>query len=142
MKSLIFITLWLLLAQPSNAEDEGMENLAPLQWQNRILLVRSPEAAPDAEHQLRAANTAISERHLLWFLITAEGIRTNHAGTLSEQFTPNILERYFADEGINVVLIGKDGGVKARASSLDLEAIFSRIDSMPMRREEMRRQLE
>ncbi|KUJ80268.1 MULTISPECIES: DUF4174 domain-containing protein [Microbulbifer] len=142
MKSLVFTTLCLLLAQAGNAEDEGMENLSPLQWQNRILLVRSPKAAPDAEHQLRAAETAISERHLLWFLITAEGIRTNHAGTVSKQFTPNILERYFADQGTNVVLIGKDGGVKARARSLDLEAIFSLIDSMPMRREEMRRQAE
>jgi hypothetical protein len=35
-------------------------------------------------------------------------------------------------------LIGKDGGIKSRESSLDLDAIFRRIDGMPMRIREMR----
>ena len=37
-----------------------------------------------------------------------------------------------------VLLIGKDGGMKSRESSLDLDAIFRRIDAMPMRKREMR----
>jgi hypothetical protein len=35
------------------------------------------------------------------------------------------------------LLIGKDGGIKARADDLDLAALFERIDAMPMRRREM-----
>ena len=39
-----------------------------------------------------------------------------------------------------LVLIGKDGGVKARADDPDaLDAFLERIDTMPMRRAEMRR---
>jgi hypothetical protein len=37
-----------------------------------------------------------------------------------------------------MLLIGKDGGVKSREPSLDLDAIFGRIDAMPMRIREMR----
>ena len=36
-----------------------------------------------------------------------------------------------------VILIGKDGGIKSRFDRLDLEAIFSDIDAMPMRQYEM-----
>lgn len=42
-------------------------------------------------------------------------------------------------EGFEVVLIGKDGGVKLRSKTpVDLDRIFARIDSMPMRQREMR----
>ncbi|MEL6747685.1 MAG: DUF4174 domain-containing protein, partial [Pseudomonadota bacterium] len=38
------------------------------------------------------------------------------------------------------LLVGKDGGVKRRAHlPVRLETLFEVIDSMPMRREEMRR---
>ncbi|MDS1309234.1 DUF4174 domain-containing protein [Marinobacter sp. F60267] len=37
-----------------------------------------------------------------------------------------------------MLLIGKDGGIKSREPSLDLDAIFRRTDSMPMRIREMR----
>ena len=43
--------------------------------------------------------------------------------------------------GAQLVLIGKDGGVKARQSEgvFDLARVFELIDSMPMRRAEMQR---
>jgi hypothetical protein len=34
-------------------------------------------------------------------------------------------------------LIGKDGGIKSQSDYLNLEAIFSEIDAMPMRQLEM-----
>ncbi|WP_228705789.1 DUF4174 domain-containing protein [Marinobacter sp. es.048] len=37
-----------------------------------------------------------------------------------------------------MLLIGKDGGIKSRESSLNLDAIFRRIDAMPMRSREVR----
>ncbi|WP_237068222.1 DUF4174 domain-containing protein [Microbulbifer guangxiensis] len=141
MKLLFSMPFWLfLLVHPLCAEDRGMENLDSLQWKNRILIVRAPVAGSDAEKTLRAAATEISERHLVWFLITAEGMTSNYTGAIAGGFREMLLQRYFTDGATNVVLIGKDGGVKAREASLDLEAIFKRIDSMPMRQEEMRRQ--
>ena len=46
-----------------------------------------------------------------------------------------------ASEEYRLVLIGKDGGVKMdtkRGSSISLQKIFDKIDTMPMRRSEMR----
>lgn len=41
-------------------------------------------------------------------------------------------------EGFEVVLIGKDGGVKLRSKTpVDLNQLFARIDAMPMRQREM-----
>lgn len=40
--------------------------------------------------------------------------------------------------GFQLLLLGKDGGVKLRSSNVSLEDIFSLIDTMPMIRKEMR----
>ena len=43
-------------------------------------------------------------------------------------------------KGFELLLVGKDGGVKARADDPDaLEGFLGRIDAMPMRRAEVRR---
>ena len=39
-----------------------------------------------------------------------------------------------------VILIGKDGGLKLRLDNLDIPILFSVIDAMPMRQNEMQRQ--
>ena len=53
------------------------------------------------------------------------------------------VRRRFGLQGpeVQLLLIGKDGGVKARQSGvlLDLERVFEQIDSMPMRRAELQR---
>jgi hypothetical protein len=42
-------------------------------------------------------------------------------------------------QGFTYLLIGKDGGVKARArEAVPLDEVFRQIDSMPMRQQEMR----
>lgn len=50
---------------------------------------------------------------------------------MSKQFTVSSL-------GFQLLLLGKDGGVKLRSSNVSLEDIFSLIDTMPMIRKEMR----
>ena len=51
-------------------------------------------------------------------------------------------KKYDVETGkLTLILIGKDGGEKMRqVGSIDLQSIFKRIDSMPMRQSEMRRQ--
>jgi hypothetical protein len=42
-------------------------------------------------------------------------------------------------DGFEVILIGKDGGVKLRAKTpISIQELFSLIDAMPMRRQELR----
>jgi hypothetical protein len=57
------------------------------------------------------------------------------AGTAAD-----LRQRYgVSEEETTMILVGKDGGDKLRTSEIvDLEQIFSLIDTMPMRRQEMR----
>lgn len=48
------------------------------------------------------------------------------------------LRRAFAANGFEVLLIGKDGGVRLRQPRpITPEALFAKIDAMPMQRREM-----
>ncbi|WP_160148631.1 DUF4174 domain-containing protein [[Leptolyngbya] sp. PCC 7376] len=50
----------------------------------------------------------------------------------------NLYRYNSSDSDCAVVLIGKDGGTKLRSSTLiNLNPIFSEIDSIPMRQKEM-----
>lgn len=131
-----------LLLIPFVSEAGAANNpLDPWQWQNRILLIDRRDAQPENWLTLlRSHASDIEERHLIWFMLTDSGIRTNTPHTFPKNFSDNLQQRYFSDPEIKAVLIGKDGGLKMRQAKLDLEEIFARIDSMPMRRAEMRRQ--
>ena len=52
--------------------------------------------------------------------------------------TPSPLRQGFQPGGFRIVLVGKDGGIKLEQEEvLDPETLFSLIDGMPMRRNEM-----
>lgn len=91
-----------------------------LRWQARPVVVLG-EAGPVADQiaALRAASGALAERQVT--LLTdgpgAEGLRPA--------------------QGVRVLLIGKDGGVKLRRDApVDPDEIIGLIDAMPMRRRE------
>ena len=64
---------------------------------------------------------------------------TNYPGKVDPRLGSWIREKYFTPPPAETafVLIGKDGGVKSRGETLDLDSMFDLIDSMPMRRAEM-----
>ncbi|GMG87643.1 DUF4174 domain-containing protein [Biformimicrobium ophioploci] len=111
------------------------ERLSDYQWQHRLLLIRAAGNEQPIRAALDANRDAIIERDLVWFLVGPDGIEGSASDTLGAGLLADIL-RTLGDTG-GVVLIGKDGQVKARYPQLDLEAVFSRIDSMPMRKREM-----
>lgn len=115
-----------------------MNNLGDYQWKNRLILVQAAQETESAVETLRDAQAGIEDRDIIWFVNTGEGIVSNQA-TVSEGVEQDINE-LFAKVGPEdrVLLIGKDGGMKSREPSLDLDAIFDRIDAMPMRVREMR----
>lgn len=126
----------------SEPADDPIRDLRPLQWEQRVLLL----FADDKERlplldELRSRAPEITEREIAWFIIAEERLDTNFKKPLGGQFADSLRKRYRTEkDGLEVVLIGKDGGVKARYPQLDLPAVFARIDSMPMRQAEMRRQ--
>jgi hypothetical protein len=115
--------------------------LDPWQWKQRILLVDGrADDLDDLLLLMEAEQAGIKERHLLWFILTGHGVRTNTDDPLPEAFAEKIIKDHFEGSDAKAVLVGKDGGVKMREPYLDLAEVFARIDSMPMRRAEMRRQ--
>ena len=69
-----------------------------------------------------------------------ERLRAGPAGTVPVHLEPALREARPARGGFELLLVGKDGGIKARADSPDaLEEFLGRIDAMPMRRAEVRR---
>jgi hypothetical protein len=115
-------------------------------WKNRIILVYAP-SAEDSSYQrfvseIRDDSAGVWERHLVVFHLFSD--KSGHEGEneLSAEQVGTLLDRYKLNADTAVaVLIGKDGGEKARqAGTLNLTALFQKIDAMPMRRREMREQ--
>ncbi len=117
--------------------------LSELRWQARPLVVFAPEdAAPGLAEQRRliaAQRDAIRERDMVVYLVSGSAVTrlagagpTPSARALRDAYGVSMPDR-------RVLLIGKDGGVKLRADlPVALEDIFRLIDSMPMRRREIR----
>ena len=125
-----------LLAASSLAADRLLlSSEADLTWKYRVLLLAGDNSG-DRIAILRAHRKAIEERDLIWFLFKGDEIVTNSVRALSPSLSESLRTRV-ADARGNVVLVGKDGGVKLETDEIDLPTIFARIDAMPMRRREM-----
>jgi len=105
------------------------QNLDSLRWKNRVLLIFSPDTSSRPyQEQLKIARlhrAAFAERDLVCIWVVAENMYKKY-GVPSKDFA--------------AVLIGKDGGEKFRSQiPVSAAQLFSIIDAMPMRRDEMRR---
>lgn len=133
------ITLSLLLATAAATAELG--SLDRLRWERRIILVFVTEARrAEALDAFNEAQESLVERDVTWLLLE-EGKPTasNHESKISPALTKALFEGLAPVAApLDVVLIGKDGGVKYRGPSLDLQALFDQIDGMPMRRRELR----
>lgn len=137
MKALITPLLLALFPQVSAAEAKPLEQLDELRWQNRIILLNNPDNLAQSKQRLESASAGVEDRDVVWFILNDESVDTNYDGELSADFAKHARSQYFRPQD-QLVLIGKDGGVKTRAAAMELDGIFSTIDGMPMRRDEMR----
>ncbi len=133
-KILILILLAICTYQPINA----LESIDELEWSSRIILVRAFGESEEVLNALRKLDYEIQDRDIYWFVFVEENTETNYKGEIQEYFHRETLNTYFSDTETNVVLIGKDGGIKQKLKHLDLQGIFDLIDTMPMRQMEMR----
>ncbi|MCO1334413.1 DUF4174 domain-containing protein [Microbulbifer sp. OS29] len=129
---LIFYTSTILAQSPP------VNSLKDFQWKNRILLLNIPGDPRKTVEELMKLGPQFAERNLVWFVFSNGNIETNFPGTISDSFASGIPKQYFKGKKAEVALVGKDGEVKYRAPSFSANDIFSRIDSMPMRREEIK----
>ena len=93
-------------------------NLNQYRWQNRIIVTYSKSEQNEKLSKLR------------------QDIQENSCGFKNR----NLLHFHFSDpnEEYKILLIGKDGGVKFEGENRSLQQIFNQIDTMPMRRSEMK----
>ncbi len=88
---------------------------------------------------MRAASSGLAERDVVQITATADLVTVD--GSASDALRADRLRQDYATgtDGFQVVLIGKDGGVKLRAAEpVAAGDFFALIDTMPMRRREMR----
>jgi len=144
---LIFVPLFLLinssLAQAGEKASVANLDLDSLRWKNRVLVLFSPSES-DASFRLQKQRLASStegvlERDLMVLEIMEPGQSRAGNQLLSEKSVQDIRKRLGLQAGtFQVLLIGKDGGVKLRSSEpVSTKDLFGLIDSMPMRRQEM-----
>ena len=145
--SLVFIPLFLLIhLSVSQAGEKGSVadlDLNSLLWKNRVLVLFSPSES-DISFQLQKQGLASSaegvlERDLMILEILEDGESRVGNQILSGKSVQDIRKRLGVQTGpFQVLLIGKDGGVKLRSSEpVSMKDLFGLIDSMPMRRQEM-----
>ena len=111
----------------------------------RPLLVFSPSAEDDAYEEQRLALArdfgGLSERDMAVLLVVGGEPVSVLVGERPEtDISADLRKAYAVDrDDFVVVLIGKDGGEKGRwTSPIEPNEIFALIDSMPLRRDEMR----
>lgn len=136
MRKFIFFIMIVFTSHTLIAQEDAVNNLNSFQWKNRILLLNAPTKAPETMQSLLKLGPQFAERNLLWFVFSKGNIETNYPGKITSDFGANIKEKFFKGDGEQVVLIGKDGGVKYRSVKYAPKEILRRIDSMPMRQQE------
>lgn len=119
-------------------------DLGAYKWEYRLLLIFAPgpsdQRLATIEKNLIDKSADVQERDLLIFRIFETGPSYVDRRKLSQEDAENLRRRFHAPlSEISLVLIGKDGGLKlAGDEKTSLESIFELIDTMPMRRQEMR----
>ena len=109
---------------------------------DRVLVVTAPSASdPQLKRQDAAvaeAAAGIGERDLVVIRAVGGEARDDRGRTLDAPAVRRAAE--LDAERFGVALVGKDGGVKLRRhAALPTSELFSTIDAMPMRRQEMKR---
>jgi hypothetical protein len=122
----------------------GETALDGYRWQNRLLLVFAPDADSALyrrqQEMLLVAECGLNERDVVVISVLKDVVSTKErpAAPVSAD---DLRDAYdVLPHDFRVVLIGKDGGVKLSQDEPILAAdLFALIDSMPMRKQEMRR---
>lgn len=130
--------LALLVPATTYAQTEKPMQLEDYKWKNRLLLLFAPDqnhADFSNQKNIIGKNTqGIAERDLLVLELTPNGKQAAQRQELLTQFGVE-------EQAYTLILLGKDGLEKYRSQKpVPMEEIFSIIDQMPMRRQEMRKQ--
>ena len=138
MKYIILISIFIFNTFVQAESLPKLSNLDSLEWKNRVVILNEIKNQDKSLQLLREQEAQIDDRDIIWFSIKDNLVLSNYKGDLSSEFVTKIREK-FSHLQNKVILIGKDGGIKSQSDYLNLEDIFSEVDSMPMRLFEMQK---
>jgi hypothetical protein len=122
-------------AATSDTSAEGLDQFA---WHKRLLVVFAPDARALSLTTQRAAIARDHEAFAARDLITIEVVGDKVSGA---SVSARILRQHYGvpDDAFQVLLIGKDTGVKIRSGKpVAATQLTQTIDAMPMRQQETR----
>lgn len=138
MKYIILISIFIFNTFVQAESLPKLSNLDSLEWKNRVVILNEIKNQDKSLLLLKEQVAQIDDRDIIWFSIKDNLVLSNYKGDLSSEFVTKIREK-FSHLQNKVILIGKDGGIKSQSDYLNLEDIFSEVDSMPMRLFEMQK---
>ena len=113
------------------------------QWENRLVLLFAPSSVhTDYQIQMdsfQQVKPGMEDRKLIVLSVFPDSMTSTDAKAWTDADVRILRKKYLpADRESAFLLIGLDGEVKWRAElPVGAEALFSRIDVMPMRRREL-----
>jgi Domain of unknown function (DUF4174) len=135
---LVIVTLVVLMCLP--ADVVLGQALAKYQWNNRLLLLFAPNSTDATLNRqlalMQQHEASLKEREIKILVICPKGSKDCTAGECQDLY-----DDYHINANIfSALLIGKDGTEKLRSeTAISPVSLFSVIDAMPMRREELTR---
>lgn len=134
----LYLFFGLVLIHLLSMNSSFAQSLEDYRWKKRLVFIMNPGGDNPLMHpqvkSFREFSDEISERETLLFIKTGDRV-TDPEGNIQLVKIGEIPYNNFQ----GVVLIGKDGGVKLKEEfPVEPSALFSLIDSMPMRKAEMR----
>ena len=134
----MYVSFTLLLFLNLNSP-KSINHLSDLKWKNRVLVVVTNEKEK-IEDLIRNYNIELNEREFVIIQFDGENAFIEDK-KMSKRFSYS-LEKKLKDvpEEVYLILIGKDGQIKnLYTNNSNLNEIFSDVDKMPMRMNEMLR---
>jgi hypothetical protein len=122
-------------------ETEKVDEISDLRWEYRIVLgvVENQDILTNSIEAWEDNKVEVKDRKIVCFITDGQHHYTSYQHPLDENIWKEVA-RMMDESNESFALIGLDGGVKARYEKLDVSEIFSLIDTMPMRQQEIRRQ--
>jgi len=140
---ILFLLFTFVFSNYMNAQD-----LDKHEWKHRILIVKTNDVTSEKfQAQLKefknASKEMLERKFVLYRIVDTDytfldykSLTLDNVGKVHGKLAKVLKESH----DFEVILIGLDGGVKLRQTKiLTQKALFDKVDSMPMRRSELRR---
>ena len=125
------------------AQEHVSVDLEDLQWKNRVMVIIAPDStqkfAAPLLNQVERYQKDFLDRDMVLIALFSKAVSHMDGKPINELSLKRLKNQFDVATSFRVLLIGKDGGTKLnQTQSTDLNDIFSLIDTMPMRKNEVR----